>query len=273
LSLIHGLSRSIDRASEGRCDNEPFLEVSILSRIVATIEARMASSRLPGKVMAEASGKPMLELMIERLRFVPELEEIVVATTTNRSDDVVAELAARIGAGCWRGSEDDVLARVLDAAQAHAADIIVELTGDCPLVDPAIVSRVIGHHRQSGADYVSNCLQQTYPLGMETQVFSTSVLADAARRTDDPEDREHVSLFIYRHPEIFSIADVKAPPAECRPELRLTLDTKEDLAVIRSVFDAFSARPRNFSLAEIVDYLDTHPEIAAMNAAVEQRHV
>jgi len=241
--------------------------------MVATIEARMTSSRLPGKVLAEAEGKPMLELMIERLRFVPELDQIVVATTVNRTDDPVEELARRLGVGVWRGSEDDVLERVLDAARAHEVDVIVELTGDCPLIDPAIVSKVIKAYRADSVDYVSNTLTRSYPDGMDTQVFATRILADVATRTSDSVDHEHVSLYIYRHPELYSLANVHAPPRETKPDLRLTLDTAEDLAVIRATFAALRPLRPDFALADMLDFLDRHPEIAALNSAVVARVV
>lgn len=233
----------------------------------------MASSRLPGKVLAQVDGKPMLERMIERLKHAPSLSEIVIATTQNTSDDAVEELARRLKVGIWRGSEDDVLSRVLDAAQAHGADVIVELTGDCPLIDPAIVERVIDQYKALGADYVSNVLKRSYPIGMDTQVFATSILADVARRTSDPADREHVSLFIYRHPELYSLANVEADSFSHRPELRLTLDTAEDLEVIRKIFLALLPRGPSFSLHEILKFLDAHPATAAINAQVQHRHV
>jgi len=233
----------------------------------------MTSSRLPGKVLAEAEGRPMLELMVERLKFVPELDEIVIATTVNTKDDAVEALAKRLGVGCWRGSEDDVLVRVLDAATANKADVIVELTGDCPLIDPAIVSRVIRRYRELGADYVSNCLEVTFPSGMETQVFARDILADVARRTSDPVDHEHVSYFIYRHPELFSLGNVPAEGIEARTDLRLTLDEPADLALIREVFAALRPKRKDFSLGDIVRFLDDNPAIAALNAAVVDKNV
>ena len=242
-------------------------------KTVATIEARMTSTRLPGKVLADCQGRPMLELMVERLRHVPELDRIVIATTTNDSDAPVAVLAQRLGIGCWRGSENDVLQRVLDAARGHQADVIVELTGDCPLVDPAIVSRVIQAHRATGVDYCANVLTRSWPIGMDTQVFATDVLADVARRSSDPVDREHVSLFIYRHPEIYSLHGVEAPPEECRPTLRLTLDTPADLQVIRSLFAALRSDDPRFPVARMIAWLDAHPDIARLNESVKHRHV
>jgi len=147
-------------------------------RIVATIEARMTSSRLPGKVLRTVLSRPLLSFMIERLRRVWQLDQIVVATTMNESDDPIADLASGLGVGCFRGSEDDVLARVLGAARKFGADLIVETTGDCPLIDPAVVDQVIATYRANKVDYCANVLQPTYPRGMDVQVFATDLLAE-----------------------------------------------------------------------------------------------
>jgi spore coat polysaccharide biosynthesis protein SpsF len=242
-------------------------------RTVATIEARFNSSRLPGKVLVDLGGKPALQVMVERLKYVAQLDEIVIATTTNESDDAVAGLAKRLGVGIWRGSEDDVMGRVLDAAKAHGADVIVELTGDCPLIDPIIVSRVIQYYQGAKIDYVSNVLTRTFPIGMDVQVFATKVLADAEKRTNDPDDRENVSLYIYRHPDLYSLDNVRAWGAEARPDLRLTLDEEEDLFVLRSIHQALQSGGMDYSLREIISYLDAHPVIQAHNAHVQHRWV
>jgi spore coat polysaccharide biosynthesis protein SpsF len=239
----------------------------------AIIEARMTSSRLPGKVLADINGRPSLAAQVERLACVSELDRIVIATTTNSTDDPIEELARRLGVGVWRGSEDDVLQRVLDAAEHHALDVIVEVTGDCPLTDPAIVSRVIRTFRESVKDYASNILTRTYPIGMDVQVFTTRVLADVARRTIDPVDREHVSLYIYRHPELYSLVNVPAPEDEQRPALRLTLDTPQDLQVIRAVDGALRPSGVDYSLSRMLAFLDAHSEIVTLNSAVEHRYV
>jgi Spore coat polysaccharide biosynthesis protein F, CMP-KDO synthetase homolog len=240
-------------------------------RTVATIEARMTSTRLPGKVLRTAVGRPYLELMIERLKRVPSLDGIVVATTTNATDDPVVALAERLGVGWYRGSEEDVLTRVLEAARAHAVDVIVETTGDCPLIDPDVVERCIAVYREGGADYVSNFLERDYPIGMETQVFATEILADVARRTDDPGDHEHVSLFIYRHPELYRLRDVPAPPELSDPELRLTLDTPADDALLGRIFGhLYPARPA-FTLADILALLQAEPELRTLNAHVKRK--
>jgi spore coat polysaccharide biosynthesis protein SpsF len=241
-------------------------------RVGITIEARMTSTRLPGKVLLPVLGRPMLAMMVERVRRVPGVDAIVIATTVNASDDPIAELAARLGVGCHRGSEEDVLQRVLDAARAHDLDVIVELTGDCPLIDPAVIASVIATYRTAGVDYVSNCLDsRTFPLGMETQVFATDILADVARRTDDAGDREHVSLYIYRHPELYSLQNHPAP-APLADGARLTLDTPADYELIRRVFEALYPTKPDFDLAAILALFRRQPELRALNAGVAQKH-
>ncbi len=244
----------------------------IKPRIVATIEARMTSSRLPGKVLMEAVGKPMLELMIERLRRAVSIDEVVIATTVNATDDPLVELAGRLGVGVFRGSEDDVLVRVLDAARAFEADVIVETTGDCPLIDPALVELCIQGYLEAGVDYLSNVLERTYPQGMDTQVFATDVLADVAARTDDPDDHEHVSLYIYSHPEIYSLKNLPGPPELTDPRLGLTLDTAEDFEMISRIFEALYADNRRFGLVDVMTYLERNPDVRKLNDHVQRKH-
>ncbi len=239
-------------------------------RILATIEARMTSSRLPGKVLADIGGQPALALMVERLRRVPSLQGIVVATTVNASDDPIAALARTLGIGCFRGSEEDVLLRVLGAAEAHGIDVIVETTGDCPLIDPAVVERTIRAYCASGADYASNVLRRTYPIGMDTQVFARTVLADVATRTADPFDHEHVSVYIYRHPELYSLLNVAAPAHQTDPALRLTLDTQDDLRMLRAVIESAGSKA---DLDAILALIQRDPRIRGLNDHIVHRHV
>jgi len=241
-------------------------------RIVATIEARMTSSRFPGKVLMEACGKPMLQHMIERLQRVPSLDGIVVATTGNDADVPIVNLAQRMGVGFFQGSEYDVLLRVLHSARAYDIDVIVEMTGDCPLIDPALVEDCIRGYQVAGVDYVSNVLERTYPRGMDTQIFATEVLADVADRTDDPEDHEHVSIFIYSHPEIYSLKNMPGPPELTNPGLGLTLDTPEDLELIRRIFEILYPDNPNFTLADILAVLKDHPALTELNAHVRRKH-
>jgi spore coat polysaccharide biosynthesis protein SpsF len=239
-------------------------------RTVCTIEARMTSSRLPGKVLLEAAGKPLLEHMIERLRQVRGLDAIVIATTEEASSDPIAELADRLDVGCFRGSEEDVLARVLGAAQADGAELIVEATGDCPLIDPRVIERVLDRFLEGDVDYCSNTVERTYPRGMDVQVFPTAVLAEVAGLTDDPADREHVSLYIYEHPDRFRLRSVVSERPETA-DVRLTVDTPEDYALIREIFEVLYPRDPEFGLDAILALLDQRPELAALNRHVDQK--
>src|SRR3954452_21158836 len=245
----------------------PDSTVHRMERVVATIEARMTSSRLPGKVLWPARGRPLLELMVERLWRVRQIDEIVIATTEDASSDPLQQLAERLGIGCFRGSEDDVLARVLGAAEAYDADVIVELTGDCPLIDPALVDHVIERHLEGGSDYTANVLERSYPLGFAVQVFATTLLAEVAAATDDPADREHVSLYIYEHPERYRLRSVVSDHPESA-ELRLTVDTADDYELVKTVFEEL---PGDFGLPEILDLFARKPELKAVNQHIEQR--
>ncbi|MEX2451905.1 MAG: glycosyltransferase family protein [Rhodospirillales bacterium] len=238
-----------------------------------TIQARMGSTRLPGKVLKDAVGKPLLDLMIERLKRVPGADKIIVATTAKPADDPIVELAERAGVNFYRGSENDVLARVLEAARTHGVNVIVETTGDCPLIDPGVIQNIIDTYRATGADYVSNVIERSYPIGMDTQVFATDILADVAERTDDPQDREHVSLFIYHHPEIYRLKNVLAPPSLTAPDWRLTLDTPEDYEMISKVFEALYPDNPAFTLADMFALFKKRPELLEINSHVRHRWI
>jgi len=177
-----------------------------------------------------------------------------------------------MGVGFFQGSEYDVLLRVLHSARAYDIDVIVEMTGDCPLIDPALVEDCIRGYQVAGVDYVSNVLERTYPRGMDTQVFATEVLADVADRTDDPEDHEHVSIFIYSHPEIYSLKNMPGPPELTNPGLGLTLDTPEDLELIRRIFEILYPDNPNFTLADILAVLKDNPALTELNAHVRRKH-
>jgi spore coat polysaccharide biosynthesis protein SpsF len=240
-------------------------------KVVATIEARMSSLRLPGKVLRPIVGKPVLELLIERLARARTVQQIVVATTVNSADNPIEALAGKLGVGCYRGSEEDVLDRVLQAAQSYRADVIVEVTGDSPLLDPEIIDRLVDIYRLNDYDYVSNVQTRTYPLGLDGQVFATKVLADVASRTQDPADREHVSLYIYQHPERYRLHVVASGLPDRFTDLRLTLDTPEDLAVITAVYEELYPQNPAFRLADVLALFDRRPDLAALNRGVKQR--
>lgn len=240
----------------------------------AIIEARMTSSRLPGKVMLPICGKPELQLLVERLFQARTLDGVVIATTSNATDDVLEALAKKLGVQCYRGSEDDVLDRVLKAARATGTDVIVEVTGDCPLIDPDILDKLVELHRCGRYDYVSNTLVRSYPRGLDVQVFSTEILADVAARTDDPVDHEHVSLYIYEHPEIFRLHNMESGLPERWRDQRLTLDTQEDYILIQRVFEALHASGNlNFRMADILHVLEKHPDWTEVNSHIKQKAV
>ncbi|TWT40405.1 3-deoxy-manno-octulosonate cytidylyltransferase [Phycisphaerae bacterium RAS1] len=242
-------------------------------KIVATIEARMGSSRLPGKSLTPILGRPMLELLIERLRRSRRVQQVVVATTTAPEDAVIQGLAQKLEVGCFRGSSDDVLDRVLQAATRHKADLIVEITGDCPLIDPQIVDQVVETFLRGEYDYVSNTLQRTYPRGLDTQVFPTRVLAEVAALTQDPADREHVSLYIYEHPERYRLGNVAAPAELHNPDMRWTVDTPEDLALITSIYERLYRKNPGFASTDVMNLLNTDRNLASTNAHVRQKPV
>ena len=231
----------------------------------------MGSSRFPGKTLAPLYGRPMLERMIERLRRADRVDQIVVATTVDPDDDAIEELCRSLNVGCFRGSIDDVLSRVLRAAIAFDAELIVEMCGDCPLADPAVIDDAVNTFINGSYDYVSTFLEPGYPVGVNAQVFPTSVLAEVASLTDDPNDREHVSLYIYEHPQKYRLHHL-APSAQMnRPDVRLTVDTMEDLALIERIFERLYPVKPAFDTRDVIALLDREPELLEVNAHVVQK--
>jgi len=242
-------------------------------RIVATVQARMRSERLPNKVLLPILDRPNLVLMVERLQRVPSVDAIVIATTDHESCDPIEALANDLGVGCFRGSEDDVLDRVLRASREADADLIVETTGDCPLIDPPTVEKVIQAFRGADVDYCSNILRRTYPRGLDTQVFPLSVLEEVARRTDDPADHEHVSLYIYEKPGRFRLLNVESGYGPEVADLRLTVDTPDDLTLVRTIYEELYPKKPDFVLADILALFERRPELADINRDIKQKSV
>ena len=241
------------------------------TKIVATIEARMGSSRLPGKVLLPAGGKPMLQHLVERLRAVPSINDVVLATTINPLDDELERFAERLRLACFRGSEDDVLSRVLGAAQSVDADVIVEITGDEPIVDPLIVEQAVRLFLWNDCDYCSNVNVLSYPVGMDVQVFRLETLRRSAAMTNDPADREHVSLHMRTHPEMFRQIHLVAPPDLTWPELELTLDEHEDYLLLKNVIDHFGPDKPLFSCRDVVQLLRDKPSWAELNRHINRQ--
>src|SRR5215217_5846862 len=242
-------------------------------RIVLIVEARFTSTRLPGKVLLPILGKPMLAVMVERLRRARTIDDIVIATSNNPPDDAVATAANNMGAHIFRGSEDDVLDRVVKAAQSRDADVIVEVTGDCPLIDPGIIDKVVGDFLIGGADFVSNILPHTTPLGTDVRVFWTRDLAEINAKSNDPADHEHVSLHFWEHPERYRCRNVETDLPEAAAHLRLTVDTEEDLRLVREIYERLYPVNPAFTLADVLVLLDAQPQLVAINRHTPQKSV
>ena len=243
-------------------------------RIIATIEARATSTRLPGKVLMDIAGKPMLQHVIERTRRIPILDEVVVATTVNRTDDAIEALALSLGVSCFRGSEDDVLQRLADAVTSHRADVLVKVTGDMPLIDPELVAAQIQFFTAGQYDYVSEVGMkntaawdeaQTFPLGFGAEIVNPAALVHAADTSTDPKVREHACRFIIDRPAQFRLGGFHAQGKYAgarRPDLRLAVNTDEDLATVRRIFDALLPRDPAFGILDVVTLLERSPELA-----------
>ena len=241
-------------------------------KIIASVEARMSSSRLPGKMLMDIAGKPVVLRVLERLSQSSLVDEIVLATTDNPADNILAETARAAGFSVFRGSEDDVLKRVVDAHRALSTDIVVEICGDCPLLDPEIIDLAVETFLANECDLIATGVHQSYPQGTEVQVFRYDDLQKISDTVNDPAVREHVSLYFYENPDIYRIIHIIAPRALRAPDIRLQLDYKEDLYLVRDVYNAlFPKHGNKFGVHEILEYLNTHPEVAEINSHCKER--
>jgi len=231
----------------------------------------MTSTRLPGKIMKEVLGKPLLEYQIERIQRVESADEIVIATTWGDTDRIIVEYCDRHSIPCFRGPEIDVLSRYYEAATAFHADVVVRLTSDCPLIDPSIVERVLRRYLDHSLeyDYVSNCLTRTYPRGMDTEVFPLRVLEEGYREATAPEDREHVTPFIYRQGHRFRLSNV-AYFKDCSRH-RWTVDTEDDFTLIRQIIELIYPSRPNFTMEDVLGLFERDPKLFTTNAHVEQK--
>jgi spore coat polysaccharide biosynthesis protein SpsF len=232
--------------------------------IWVVVAGRMGSSRAPGKTLAPLAGRPSLWHIVDRLRRVRELDGVVIATTELPEDDAIRELAHDVGVPCHSGSVDDVLGRTLAAARSVGARTIVQVTGDCPLVDREVVAEAVAAYAAEHADYVSNRLHgYTYPDGYDVEVFAVSLLEDVDAATRDPYDREHVTTYVYAHPERYRLLGVEATGLRRRPELHLSLDTAEDVALMQEIYDALWSPERDFTIDDVLELLDTRADLSA----------
>lgn len=241
-------------------------------RTVIIVQARMTSTRLPGKVLADLAGRPMLGQELGRLKRCRRVQEIVVATTTNAADDAVVALAEREGVGWFRGDEQDVLGRYLGAARAARADVVVRVTADCPLIDPALVDEVVDALTGAApADYASNIQRRTFPRGLDVEALYGDVLERVGRLGRTREAREHVTFFIHReHPELFLLRSVTG--SVDHSDLRWTVDEPADLELVRRIYEIGGLGEREVGFGELVSLVRGHPELARLNAHVRQVH-
>ena len=238
--------------------------------IVVVIQARTGSSRLPNKVLMPLAGRPLLERLIERVRAATRPSGIIVATTTDAADEPIRALCRSLRIACYSGHPSDLLDRHLRAGHATGADTVVKIPSDCPMIDPAVIDRVLTLYveRQREVDFVSNLHPATYPDGNDVEVISVSVLETAWREASRPLEREHTTPFIWEHPERFRIGNVEWETGlNYSMSHRWTIDYPEDYALVSAVYDALWRPERPvFSLGEILAFLDQHPDVAALNA-------
>ena len=237
--------------------------------IIIIIQARMTSTRLPGKVIKEVMGKPLLEYQIERLSRIPDARDVVIATTIKETDNPIVELCNKLGIATYRGSEDDVLERYYETACKYKADVIVRITADCPLIDPKICDAVIRYYlvNRDKLDYVR---MERYPRGLDTEVFPFKVLAQCYNEAVDQPDREHVTPFIYRNPGRFRVGCYTSETdySHCR----WTVDTPEDFELIKRIIKTLYPSNRSFSFQDILTLLHCNHEWSLINASVQQKH-
>jgi spore coat polysaccharide biosynthesis protein SpsF len=242
-------------------------------KIVAMIQARTGSTRLPGKVLKEIEGKTMLARVVERVRRARQINEFLVATTDHAADDAILAECKRLAVKVSRGDQDDVLDRYYRAAQLAKAEVVVRITSDCPLIDPEVIDKTVAAFLEAKPDYASNALDRMYPRGLDTEVMSFTALSRAWQEARKPYEREHVTPYIYEHPDKFKLLSVTG--AADFSSHRWTVDTAEDLEFVRTIYGRFKANPEfagcEFSGRDVLDLLELEPELAEINRSVMQK--
>ncbi|HEX9018312.1 MAG TPA: glycosyltransferase family protein [Anaerolineaceae bacterium] len=241
-------------------------------RTIAIIQARMSSSRLPGKVLLDIAGKPMLVRVVERARRAQTVDEVLIATTTDPADNPIEDLCRAEGYAIYRGSMFDVLDRFYQAARQAAADVIVRITADCPLIDPAVIDQTVGAFFSEGADFACNRLpppwKRTFPIGLDTEVCNFSGLERAWQEAQQPFEREHVMPYFYDQEGRFKVVVVDNP--QDYGAYRWTVDTAEDLALLREIFARFGGSD-TFTWLDVLRLVEREPQLLAINAGVHHK--
>lgn len=239
--------------------------------VVLIVQARMSSERLPGKVMKPVLGKPLLAYLIGQLRRVTLADQLVIATSLNADESPIVDLCRKMDVACYRGDLNDVLGRYAAAAEAYRAQTIVRICADCPLIDPAIVDQVIEAYlaQSPTIDYMSNCQRRTFPRGQDVEVFSRQALEIAASEAKRPAEREHVTPYLYHHPERFRIGSVV--DTVDRSSERWVVDTQEDFQLTSQILTELQADQLPYGLNEVLAVLERHPDWRLINAHVQQK--
>lgn len=235
--------------------------------VVVIIQARMGSTRLPGKVLKDIVGKPLLSHVVERVLAIQRVDQVIVATTTKEQDNSIVTLCTQLGVSCFRGSEEDVLDRYYQAAKWIGADVIVRITADCPLIDPVVSEKVVDAYLRGGCDYASNSLKRTYPDGLDTEVFSFEALEKAWREAKLPSEREHVTPYIWKNGNLFRLRNVMQKVN--LSHLRWCVDEFEDLEFVRKVYERLYKPGRIFLMNDILKLLEQEPSLMDINAHIK----
>jgi spore coat polysaccharide biosynthesis protein SpsF (cytidylyltransferase family) len=238
-------------------------------KILALVQARTSSTRLPGKVLMSILGKPMFALQLERLKRCTTFNDLVVATSNDASDDALAELCTRAGVSCFRGSLPDVLDRFVNAALPYAPDVVVRLTGDCPLADPTLIDEIVTRFVASDLDYLSNCEPATYPDGLDVEVTRFAALEAAGREAVLPSHREHVLPFIKRQPERFRVGNHVSSEID-RSRMRWTVDEPEDFEFVKQVYERLYPTNPLFTTQDVLALVAAEPALAQINARYQR---
>ncbi len=246
-------------------------------RIAAVIQARVSSRRLPGKALRElpyGSGITVLEQVIRRLKRCKKLNGVIVATTTEKEDDELVSIAQRGGAKHFRGSKEDVLSRYYSASKENGLEILVRITGDCPCIDPEVVDLVIEKHLAAKADFTSNTLNRTFPYGLYTAVLNFDTLEKVHLQAKQAFEREHVCPYIYKsNPQMFKISSVEAPERLHAPDIRITLDTEQDYALLCAVFGYLYPENEFFNTEDIIKLFHCKPWLKTINKNVAHKKI
>jgi len=241
-------------------------------KVNCIIQARMLSERFPGKVMKILSGKPMIEHLLISLTHCKNIDEIIVSTTSNKNDDPLVEFLKKNNWNYFRGDEHDVLLRYVNTLKQFPADYVVRITADNPLTDPEIVDSVIEQTLLTKSDYSSNHLIKTFPLGYVVEVISAKTLLKIEQLTQNPEDREHVTWFVYQNRDKFNTSNFLAPINLSHPNWRLTVDTKEDFQLVEKIFGLLYKENSFIKYSDVVKLLLEKPELLQINQNIEQKY-